>query len=748
MSGKRIKKKHSKLAQITAKKSGVADEPSIRPHVNPQKEGGSGPDATDGFRHLHPCCPDPEEEPGPLPESQVHRLTSAVLAELKVLRPNLNLNYWKKFTYEFLRSDASQVLVNPARAGSGKSTFIRAFLRVLARGYETGDPLVTGLGGVLLVLQKVEELNSLAEEINGLVPEAGDPPMVALQSLTLSGKKYQLCRNREANSFRDCPDCAYAAECPLQLSGQTGRRAYFLGVTQVRFAGMRQNGGLEDALLYRMTEDGRRIRRRFILFDEKPELDQIAALDLRGLNALSNELEELSARRGMRDRQISVLQERLHYLGFRPYQKLRRETVLPLPDGRTEEELAGFCKLEDGEPEQMEALQNTLVKTLGQSSGALQACLPVLSALHRGEDCLFSKVSGFRVCWSEDGLACLRGHQALIFDATADVDGDYLYHPRLKRLSPPPLPDMPYVTFHRFDHRKLNLSRTAVDTKAWLPDGMSALVEEILQTYPGKTFLCAYKKDTARLADSLSGKARAQLAWMPDPDRPGAQILPYFGGTNGSNLFRDCTNVILLGYPRLSPGVYLERCWAAWKEGGVGEAIRRVQLNMQDEAHPWRDGLRCLPMVADYEAHHLASRLEQEIYRCKLRDPAVRDDIHIFLFAPPGEVWKLLHRRFPGSRVDVIQELPDCIRRARAERQQYRGRPTALARVMHFLEEWDGAPVRVAEVREQLEISPSAWKELMKQPQLRRELDECGVLRTGGGRHATWSRPGGDVLPA
>ena len=151
-----------------------------------------------------------------------------------------------------------------------------------------------------------------------------------------------------------------------------------------------------------------------------------------------------------------------------------------------------------------------------------------------------------------------------------------------------------------------------------------ALVEEILQTYPGKTFLCAYKKDTARLADSLSGKARAQLAWMPDPDRPGAQILPYFGGTNGSNLFRDCTNVILLGYPRLSPGVYLERCWAAWKEGGVGEAIRRVQLNMQDEAHPWRDGLRCLPMVADYEAHHLASRLEQEIYRCKLRDPAVR----------------------------------------------------------------------------------------------------------------------------
>ena len=40
MSGKRIKKKHSKLAQTTAKKSGVADEPSIRPLVNPQKEGG------------------------------------------------------------------------------------------------------------------------------------------------------------------------------------------------------------------------------------------------------------------------------------------------------------------------------------------------------------------------------------------------------------------------------------------------------------------------------------------------------------------------------------------------------------------------------------------------------------------------------------------------------------------------------------------------------------------------------------
>lgn len=91
----------------------------------------------------------------------------------------------------------------------------------------------------------------------------------------------------------------------------------------------------------------------------------------------------------------------------------------------------------------------------------------------------------------------------------------------------------------------------------------------------------------------------------------------------------------------------------------------------------------------------------------------MRDEIHIFLFAPPGEVWNLLQQCFPGCRVDVIEELPDCICRARAE-QQYRGKPTALARVMHFLEEWDGAPVRVAEVRERLEISPSASKELRR----------------------------------
>ena len=131
MSNKRIEKKHSKLAQITAKKSRVAERSSIRPLVNPQKERGSGPDAIDGFRHLHPRCPDPEEEPGPLPKSQAHRLTTAVLAELKVLRPNLNLSYWKKFTYEFLRSDASQVLVNPARAGSGKPTALARVMHFL-----------------------------------------------------------------------------------------------------------------------------------------------------------------------------------------------------------------------------------------------------------------------------------------------------------------------------------------------------------------------------------------------------------------------------------------------------------------------------------------------------------------------------------------------------------------------------------------------------------------------------------------
>lgn len=742
-----MSKKNSRKMRRKRKKSLAGKIPPSQPVLH-NPSGNSSPERVsdqsqpDGFSHLHPRCLDPEDALAPLPRPQAHRLTRRVMKQLQALQPTLNMAYWKEFTSNFFRSSSARVLVNPARAGSGKSTWIRAFLLTLAQEYASGNELAEYFGGVLLILQKVEDLNAITQEVNQSVSASQDQPlMVALQSLTRSGQTYQLCQNPRAQNYRDCVDCPHNTQCPLYHAGQQGKQAYILGATQKRFYDLRSSGALDEQLLFRTQADGTQVRRRFLLFDEKPELYQMAVLDLSSLNALSTRLEELPARRGTQDCQVSALQDHLSYLGVRPLQMLRRQTVILLPDGHKVGEQLGVCTLEDRYPERVAELQASLIRVLGQNNEEVQTCLAALMALHQGKECLFSKVNSFHICYTWDGLDCLQKHQVLIFDATAEVDGDYCHNPHIKLLPSPKLPDMHRVVFHLYTHSKLNLSRSAVNSKLWLPQGMCALVEEILVAYPGKTFLCAYKQGAPRLADMLSSQAKEQLAWMQHPDHPDQRILPYFGGTNGSNAFRDCTNVILLGYPRLSPDVYLERCWAAWEQAGIREQIRLTQEYMRHSEHPWPRGDNPISLVDDYEARHLASRMEQEIYRCKLRDATARCEIHIFLFCPPKKVWKLLLSRFPGCQVEHIPCLPDCVQKVQFQQQRYRGEPTARAKLMQFLESWDGAPIRVADLRAQLDITPSAWKDLMKQMSASSELEKLGILRAGRGPHTTWRRP-------
>ena len=69
------------------------------------------------------------------------------------------------------------------------------------------------------------------------------------------------------------------------------------------------------------------------------------------------------------------------------------------------------------------------------------------------------------------------------------------------------------------------------------------------------------------------------------------------------------------------------------------------------------------------------------------------------------------------------------------ERRSYAGRPTAYLRVKHFLEQWDGQPISVSELRTQAEVSKSAWKELSDNGQLSELLARFGAERTGRGRN-------------
>lgn len=735
MSRNRKKKPGNKNQRISANKNAVLSPSRLSNGEIPPERALDEPIQCGTPEPLHPSCPDPQAGVTQLAEPQIVKLTRLTMGYLRQLQSNLDMRYWKTTTRQILSADRPGIQVIPARAGFGKSTWIKAFLLALGELWVIGDPLAEALGGVILVNQKVEDLNECVDTLEAAFPSGTSGLVVALQSLTASGKKRGFCLNPDVGGYEDCDRlrCPYAAECPLKELETQAPHAYILGLTQARFYGMRRDGTL-DSLLLRETGAGM-VPRRFVIFDEKPELTEICELDTQKINSASTALEKLVADNRLRDGKACNLQTGLNFQVSRRVQGLRRVTRIERAGYLSRDELAGFCSLADRTDAKDEYLQfrASLESRPDLISRELQDCLSVLDQLYQGPPVLFCKSGGFALYAIRDGMAELQDRQVLIFDATAPVDGDYQKRQDLQWLEPSPPGNMGMVTFHLFRHERLNVSKNSFK-KPKVREAMCCFTDEITTRYPGQTFLCSYQQYAGFIAANLQESARAQIKMMPDKS---PECVPYFGGTNGSNAFNDCTNVILLGYPRLEPKTYLARTYATQGKNFRLE-LERVAEAERWKDRPWKDGLRCLPQVSEYECRHLAARLEQEIYRCALRNPDCESDIHVFLFCPPERVWELLHQRFWGCKVEEYEDLPDCVEAVRARAGIYGGHPTAYAKLAEFLEAWDGVEVKVSALKKRLGITDSAWKELIKGEKAKALLARHGVERRGRGPNAVY----------
>ena len=86
--------------------------------------------------------------------------------------------------------------------------------------------------------------------------------------------------------------------------------------------------------------------------------------------------------------------------------------------------------------------------------------------------------------------------------------------------------------------------------------------------------------------------------------------------------------------------------------------------------------------------------------------------------------------------MEEYEDLPDCAAAVRDRASTYRGQPTAYAKLAEFLETWDGTEVRVSDLKKQLGITDSAWKELLSGEKAKALLARCGVERRGRGPNA------------
>ena len=260
----------------------------------------------------------------------------------------VDFEYWRKVTKRVLKGLADRgPLVCPARAGSGKSTWITAFLLAACELRLNNDPLAD-VFSVLLVLQKIESLNGIRDTIADFFPNAPETLVVPLQGWTAASQKAGFCKNKQVTSFDQCrkDNCPFAVSCDVLRFGQLAGQAFVLGVSQARFDLLRKGNALEG-LLHQQENDHPRI----LIFDEKFEFAPLYHLTQTTLDTASSQLERLITQRDLKDRRVFEKQRWSTKLLQRPFSLLRERTCIELDETtKLKADMPyGVCSLKDAE---------------------------------------------------------------------------------------------------------------------------------------------------------------------------------------------------------------------------------------------------------------------------------------------------------------------------------------------------------------------------------------------------------------
>lgn len=376
---------------------------------------------------------------------------------------SVDFDYWRKITKSVLKGlTGRKPLVCPARAGSGKSTWITAFLLAACELQIKGDPLAS-VFTVLLVLQEIESLNSIRDTIADFFPNAPETLVVPLQGWTTAGQQAGFCKNAQVTSFDQCPrdNCTYVASCGVLRFGQLAGQAFVLGVSQARFDLLRK-GNVLDSLL----QQDENTHPRILIFDEKFEFAPLYHLTQTTLDAASSQLERLITQRDLKDRRVFEKQRWTTAILRRPFSLLRERTCIELDEmiKAMADIPYGLCSLMDADNAEKERFGRFRDYLNGSGRAfrtpALSEAVEVIDRLYRGE-CLFTKLGAFTILGADEPQISFGDSLTLVFDATAQVDGDYQY------LDAEMLPQskprhMEKLCLHVYTTADMNVSRLAM----------------------------------------------------------------------------------------------------------------------------------------------------------------------------------------------------------------------------------------------------------------------------------------------
>ncbi len=631
-----------------------------------------------------------------------------------------------------LQATPGTVAAIPFQPGIGKSTLIRALLKVFSSEFRENTLIAQTIGGVIVVVEKTAEADELEELCNG--PGDKFPVAKAISAPNDYNLAQGKCLSGIAMSYQEClgRSCPDYADCPLVQSAGQIHDTPVLIMLHARYQRY-----MEDMSPFLMWEDAFGPHSRtLLLVDELPPVIEDNALNLEALNKIESELAQFKP-----SYQLTFWKEKSDLLYewnvtmrspyFQLSKTVRRCCGIYGLISRKELEEAGFTT------EKLEHLTALLVEYLGTTD---HPSIQLTGILKRAESAYFAVGQDFSLFFPRLRKICGVGQPAtFLFSGTASLSPELSQNPDIKCF-----PDQSLESFARlqinvqrgdsFNSSKSGLAKK--QNRAALGSWFRYILPQIAQNHK-KILLVTYKSYAEALWNSLQDFHELLIPYIGSDGQP-QPLLPYFGGLNGSNLYRESTCVLCAGLNRFEPRAYISRTLALDFNG-----VCRNEISTALEVSESKCRLDRLPCVMDMQDITLARDIVQLVFRSALRNHGEAQPIELWLLQPPNGVIQYLKNYFIDCQVQEYTELPESCRTAAIIGRAYMGKPTHASKLLNFLVEWDGKiNLTPTQIRKVTGISLKQFKEARKHPDVQRYFKSY-IQTTGSGKNTVYSK----ILP-
>ena len=637
-------------------------------------------------------------------------LTGQVMDELDEYFSTRGLTYLSgqrellRDTVRLMLGEAEKpVTTIPLLPGMGKSTLVRALVKVLTREFVRMSDYAKSLGGVILVVEKTAE----AYELRDLIQE--NAPNRDLVRVLESPNDFNIthggCQRSDVQTRAECPgkDCPQAAECRLLHAADKANQTPFLVFMHARY----DQYYIENLSALREWSSGEETiyTRKLLIVDEAPNLMKVSKLSTSVIAACEGMISTYKPSYELSwDKPKQTLLSTLNYSLRIPFQKLLRQ--YKANGSRIAMATSDDFNAAAFDWSKLDPFCDQLEHYAGPRSDEIIETVSVLSkqpaAYQIGQEHELT-VPHCRPFDIRDDL------RTFILSGSAFLSPELYENPEVDIPSADVQESYQRLTIHvqRSDTR-FSVSKTAMANKTtrnvltvWLKNKLSGMAghQVLVVTYKG------YAKE---LWDALSEFHDRLIPLQADDNSGPKESLPYFGGMNGSNRYNEADCVICAGLGRFDSEEYFNRALAFDFDGSAWGEFEQVCL---DPSFRNTDDLACVQKMRNLT---MARDLVQLVFRSTLRNHGGKEPVSLWLIQPPEKVVMHVRESFRDCQHDEISELPfECLSELAVGRT-FQGKPTHASKLLKWLADWDGSPILIAEVQGQLGMKPGQWKEARK----------------------------------